>query len=198
MDDANKKTPDPAGTTLHEKDIVSRPLLARRSLLAVLTGGVAAGLGAAIAGCATPAVSDRDPGDRSGQGKAGRTDKDPGDSAGRGRGAQPPGLYGTVGFGGPFTLKVGLPADLVSRSRCVQPGGNVIGSTVANTRLETGALPPGLRLDGARIVGVPERAGTWYFRVRFSGISCAGMNYDDQFENVQIITEGSAAPRAIR
>ena len=112
-----------------------------------------------------------------------------------------PGKYGQMGYEcydvnycrGNLSAKVGLPVDWSVRAHC--SGGDW---NFKRAEIVTGALPPGLRIDKHNIVGVPERAGTWYLRVRFVGVNCAGGFYGDQTQNLKIITEGSSAPRRLR
>ncbi len=75
---------------------------------------------------------------------------------------------------------VGLPVNWEAKGRCV--GGSW---SYEDVTVDTGALPPGLRLFAPdehlrrpppgfppvypRIKGVPTRAGTWHLRVRFVG-----------------------------
>ena len=118
---------------------------------------------------------------------------------------QGPGLYGVVGYEcysgscrGMRKLKayVGLPVKWGPKAPC--RGG---GWSMKRVEVATGALPPGLRFGGKnnnRIVGVPKRAGTWYLRVRFVGIKCAGKYYKDTTQDLQITAEGSSAPRSLR
>ena len=119
---------------------------------------------------------------------------------------QGPGLYwwGRVGFecynsqdcGGMKKLKayVGLPVEWKPKARCVGGGWNFNRVEVA-----TGAFPSGLRINSkSHIVGVPKRAGTWYLRVRFVGVTCAKMHYGDKTQDLAITAEGSAAPRSLR
>ena len=119
---------------------------------------------------------------------------------------QGPGLYwwGKVGYecynsrdcGGMKKLKayVGLPVDWGAKARCV--GGEWDFDWI---EIVTGALPPGLRIEPTSydIVGVAERAGTWYLRVRFVGVTCAGLHYGDRTQTLAITTEGSSAPQSV-
>jgi hypothetical protein len=63
--------------------------------------------------------------------------------------------------------------------------------------LTGGSLPPGLRLRGSRIEGVPQSPGRWQARVSFSGIACRGRSYPDQTVHVDLSIEGDA-PRRVR
>lgn len=101
------------------------------------------------------------------------------------------GLYGEPKYDSPMNGKVGLPFSKHPGAPC--RGGH----WSANVNLNTGALPPGLRFSGTSIEGVPERAGTWHFSVRFSNFTCAGKSYPDVTQTVTIVTEGSAAPRRV-
>jgi len=116
---------------------------------------------------------------------------------------QGPGLYGAIGYEcyyspctGKLSGKVGLPVKWSASANCT--GG---GWSMKRVEVATGALPPGLRFGGkgnTRIVGVPKRAGTWYLRVRFVGVKCAGKSYGDETQDLKITTEGSSAPRSLR
>jgi hypothetical protein len=101
------------------------------------------------------------------------------------------GLYGDPKYSSPMHGKVGLPFSQRPTAPCRG------GSWSASVSIATGALPPGLRLSGTTIEGVPERAGTWHFSVRFARLTCAGRSYADVSQNVTIVTEGSAAPRRV-
>ncbi|MBI2901047.1 MAG: hypothetical protein HYY17_12750 [Planctomycetes bacterium] len=55
--------------------------------------------------------------------------------------------------------------------------------TFDRARLITGTLPPGLRIEGIQIVGVPERTGKWNCTVALEGFRCdcgafQGPNFD--------------------
>jgi hypothetical protein len=90
---------------------------------------------------------------------------------------------------------VGLPFNEFPKARCIGGTWNF----TYPVRIETGALPPGLHMDEqGRITGVPERAGAWYLRVAWDGITCAGMTYKGNYLNLRIVTEGSSAPRSLR
>jgi hypothetical protein len=119
---------------------------------------------------------------------------------------QGPGLYwwGKIGYecynsqdcGGIKKLKafVGLPVTWKPKARCVGGKWNF-----KRVQVATGALPPGLRLDNKdHIVGVAQRAGTWYLRIKFTGVTCAGKFYGDKTQDLAITTEGSSAPRSVR
>jgi hypothetical protein len=200
MEDEGAKQTTAGTNTLKEHDIVSRLLPARRSLLAAIGGSLAATFSVGIAGCATPTRrSDSDPSDPTGRGSVSRTsDKDPSDPA-RGSTQRQPGLYSGPGFGynysGEISGKVGLPLDARSQARCE-------GSGWSADRLEvlTGALPPGLsfRQSDLAITGVPTRGGTWYLRVQWTNVRCAGNSYGNKTQDLSIKTEGSSAPQTVR
>jgi hypothetical protein len=125
---------------------------------------------------------------------------------------QEPGLYRRPGFGweqqgdvdhrgrfyswwaltGKLYGNVGLPFEAAPTAKCVGSGW-----TADVLEIVTGALPPGLRISGLHIVGVPTRAGDWYFQVRIKNVQCAGKYYGDYTQNVNIATTGSAAPRRL-
>lgn len=89
---------------------------------------------------------------------------------------------------------VGLPFNESPKARCI--GGQWY--FTYPVRIETGALPPGLQMnEQGYITGVPERAGTWYFKVTWEGITCAGMSYKGGSLSLKIVTEGSSAPRSL-
>lgn len=208
MSDGVTKPPGRVVRTLKEDDIVSKPLVTRRSVLAAIGKSFVAALGMGIAGCA---VSDRDPSDPSRSGRGGGSDADPGDPRGGGGGTdrdpsdprrgQKPGLYGSPYFGssdGNLFANVGLPVEWTARAPC--RGGDW---NMSRVEIATGALPPGLRIGSTSqgstaIIGVPERAGTWHLRIRFVGITCAGNSYNDYTQDLHIKTEGSSVPRPVR
>lgn len=130
--------------------------------------------------------------------------------------AEEPGLYSGPGYGWTYSgddvddrgrlIKgyyyysrelhgfVGLPFEEKPTAKCVGGGWRF----TSPVQIETGALPPGLYIDEAgRITGVPERAGTWYLRVRWDGVECAGKTYSGSYQNLKIITSGSSAPRSL-
>jgi hypothetical protein len=172
--------------TLGEGQIVSRLVPPRRSALAAMGVILASG----NAACASQTRGDdKDPTDARGAGRS--TDRDANDARG---GSRPAGLYNVPHFSLPINGKVGLPVDVTSLATCEGGGWN------ANLEIVSGALPPGLSLyqEKLGIRGVPTRAGTWYLRVRWTGISCAGKSYDPVTQDLSIITEGSSAPSSVR
>jgi hypothetical protein len=102
------------------------------------------------------------------------------------------GLYGQPKYDSPMQGKVGLPFSKRPTAPCRGGHWNT------HVNVATGALPPGLRLSGTTIEGVPSRPGTWHFSVRFSSLTCAGKSYADVTQDVTIVTEGSAAPRRVQ
>lgn len=104
--------------------------------------------------------------------------------------ADKPGLYDGPAYlyrGGPAHGAVGLPFYGRPIADCRG------GTWSAVAALATGALPPGLTLNSDdTITGVPTMAGDWYFSVRFTNIVCAGKNYADQSENVNVKVAGSS------
>src|SRR5262249_17841062 len=91
----------------------------------------------------------------------------------------------------PLEGKVGLPFEAVVTGRCR-------GSWTTQVAIASGALPPGLRLEGFAIRGVPERAGTWYLQIRFFDTNCLGRPVPDVIQTLKITTEGSSAPRGLQ
>ena len=63
--------------------------------------------------------------------------------------------------------------------------------------LASGSLPPGLRLSGYRIEGIPQSPGRWQASINYSGLVCRGQSYPDQTVNVDLTIEGDA-PRRVR
>jgi hypothetical protein len=172
--------------TLSDEQVTSRLVRPRRSALVAMAAVLASG----NAACASNnRGDDKDPSDGRGQGRS--TDRDSGDARG---GSRPAGFYGMPQFNVPINGKVGLPLDVNSVATCEGGGWN------ARIEIVSGALPPGLTLyqEKLGIRGVPTRAGTWYLRVRWSGLTCAGKSYDDVTQDLAIVTEGSSAPSSVR
>ncbi len=175
--------------TLSDDQIVTRPAQHRRVFLASLGAGAATVAVVGLGACAT----------RSGSSTGSRRDdsdpRDP-DSSKVGK----PGLYSGPNFAGVFNARVGLPVDWGSTANCRGPDGR--SATWNFDHLEVvqpgGGLPPGLRIENRRIVGIPTRAGTWNLRLRFAGIKCNNSSYNDEIQTMQIITEGSSAPSSVR
>ena len=186
MEAEEKDPPWVEKKTLSEPQVTSRLARPRRSALVAMAAVLASG----NAACASNnRGDDKDPSDAQGRGRF--TDRDPNDTRG---GSRPPGLYRFPHFNLPINGKVGLPLDIGSVATC--EGGN----WNASIEIVSGALPPGLSLyqDKLAIRGVPSRAGTWYLRVRWTGITCAGKSYDAMTQDLTIITEGSSAPSSVR
>lgn len=78
------------------------------------------------------------------------------------------------------------------------PRGNCSPSWTSNApQIVGGYLPPGLKLDGHNIVGTPQLPGTWNVKMRFTGISCQGKAYPEQYVDVNLYVEGDA-PRQVQ
>ena len=60
-----------------------------------------------------------------------------------------------------------------------------------------GALPPGLRIVNADIVGTPQQPGRWIVTLRFARIECGGKIYPDQDVAVTLEIKG-IAPRRVQ
>lgn len=52
--------------------------------------------------------------------------------------------------------------------------------------LAGGRLPPGVRLEGANLVGIPQIPGTWQATVKLTGLKCRGREYPDQDVSVEL------------
>jgi hypothetical protein len=78
------------------------------------------------------------------------------------------------------------------------PRGNCLPSWTSNApQIVGGYLPPGLKLEGHNIVGTPQLPGTWNVKMRFTGITCQGTSYPDQYVDVNLSIEGDA-PRQVQ
>lgn len=66
-----------------------------------------------------------------------------------------------------------------------------------NPQIVDGYLPSGLTLDGFRIVGIPQLPGNWYVKMKFSGPSCQGTSYPDQYVDINFYIQGDA-PRQVQ
>lgn len=66
-----------------------------------------------------------------------------------------------------------------------------------NPQIVEGYLPPGLTLDGFKVMGTPQLPGNWYVKVKFSGLSCQGTSYPDQYVDVNFYIQGDA-PRQVQ
>jgi hypothetical protein len=104
------------------------------------------------------------------------------------------GLFGNPRFEtSTVAAKVGLPFKESATADCRG------GDWTASLSVKTGALPPGIRLrSNGDIDGVPIRAGDWYFTIEFSSVECAGKRYANVTQQMNIKTEGSAAPAVAR
>ena len=91
----------------------------------------------------------------------------------------------------PSGAKVGHHTVLVPRGNCTPSW------TSNSPEIVGGYLPPGLKLDGHNIVGTPQLPGTWNVKMRFTGISCQGTSYPDQYVDVNLYVEGDA-PRQVQ
>ena len=60
-----------------------------------------------------------------------------------------------------------------------------------------GALPPGLKIADANIVGTPQQPGLWIVTLRFARIECGGKIYPDQEVAVTLEIKG-IAPRRVQ
>jgi hypothetical protein len=91
------------------------------------------------------------------------------------------GMNGTVGY------------HMISEPRAnCQPSWNA-----DNPRIVEGYLPPGLKVDGFKIVGTPQLPGRWFVKMRFTGVSCQGTSYSDQDVDVNLNIQGDA-PRQVQ
>lgn len=96
-----------------------------------------------------------------------------------------------------FDLFVGIPASNISAAANCNDNYGQTATWYGSIVLVSGQLPPGLEFDytGLNVVGVPTRAGTWHFRIRFTGVQCNGQYYDDMltnyYQDVTIKTSGN-------
>lgn len=98
-------------------------------------------------------------------------------------------------YGTPMTTRhatVGLPFEWQAVISCRPKGTN----PTFIARLVSGRLPPGLEFRKESpytndIVGVPTRAGSWSFRIKFENITCNYRSWGDYEADFTIITKGN-------
>lgn len=61
----------------------------------------------------------------------------------------------------------------------------------ANVSIVSGNLPPGLRFESHRIIGIPTERGHWIVKLRLYDIQCGGSYYKDFEQELRFHITGS-------
>ena len=77
-----------------------------------------------------------------------------------------------------FHAKVGKRFIVKPVATCTYENGRDARWAMTGARLDTGDLPDGFVIEEGTISGTPKAAGTWNFKVKFSGVVCAGKPHD--------------------
>ena len=85
-----------------------------------------------------------------------------------------------------FHAKVGKKLYLKPVGQCVYADGRDARWAMTGAHVE-GELPPGFAIEDGAISGVAKQPGTWSFKVKFAGVTCAGAAKDPQLVDVTII-----------
>jgi hypothetical protein len=88
-----------------------------------------------------------------------------------------------------FRAKVGKHMNLKPVGKCVHENGRDGRWTMTGASLESGMLPPGLRIEDGVIGGSPADVGEWTVRIKFSGVTCAGQQHEIAPIDVKIVVD---------
>jgi hypothetical protein len=88
-----------------------------------------------------------------------------------------------------FHAKVGKRFIVQPVATCTYENGRDARWSMTGAKLESGDLPEGFTMEEGTVSGTPKAAGTWNFKVKFSGIVCAGKSYDAIIIPVTIIAK---------
>ncbi len=86
-----------------------------------------------------------------------------------------------------FKAKVGKRFGVKPAAQCVYENGRDGRWTMTGARVESGELPPGLAIEDGAIGGTAREAGTWTFKVKFAGVTCAGKAQEPVLVDVKIV-----------
>ncbi len=78
-----------------------------------------------------------------------------------------------------FHAKVGKRFAIKSVATCTYDNGRDARWSMMGSRVDDGSLPEGFSMEEGVIAGVPKAAGSWSFKVKFSGVTCAGKQEPD-------------------
>lgn len=78
-----------------------------------------------------------------------------------------------------FHAKVGKRFIVKPVATCTYENGRDARWSMTGARLESGELPDGFVIEEGTLSGTPKAAGTWSFKVKFSGVVCAGKQHDE-------------------
>ena len=77
-----------------------------------------------------------------------------------------------------FHAKVGKRFIVKPVATCTYENGRDARWAMTSARLDSGDLPEGFVIEEGTISGTPKAAGTWNFKVKFTGVVCAGKPHD--------------------
>jgi hypothetical protein len=77
-----------------------------------------------------------------------------------------------------FHAKVGKRFIVKPVATCTYENGRDARWAMTGARLDTGELPDGFVIEEGTISGTPKSAGTWNFKVKFTGVVCAGKPHE--------------------
>ena len=77
-----------------------------------------------------------------------------------------------------FHAKVGKRFIVKPVATCTYENGRDARWAMTGARLDTGELPDGFVIEEGTISGTPKSTGTWNFKVKFTGVVCAGKPHE--------------------
>lgn len=78
-----------------------------------------------------------------------------------------------------FKANVGKRFIVAPVATCTYANGRDARWSMTGSRVDDGALPPDFKLEEGAIAGTPRAPGTWSFKIKFAGVTCAGATHDD-------------------
>jgi len=88
-----------------------------------------------------------------------------------------------------FHAKVGKRFFVKPVATCTYENGRDGRWSMTGARLDGSELPDGFTLEEGAISGTPKAPGTWNFKVKFSGVICAGKQHEAIIIPVTIIAK---------
>jgi hypothetical protein len=88
-----------------------------------------------------------------------------------------------------FHAKVGKRFIVKPVATCTYDNGRDARWSMTGAQLDGSELPDGFRMEEGTISGTPKAAGSWNFKVKFSGVVCAGKQEEVVIVPVTIIAK---------
>jgi|WetSurMetagenome_2_1015567.scaffolds.fasta_scaffold00151_34 hypothetical protein len=87
------------------------------------------------------------------------------------------------------SLTINYHMAVEPRAQC--PGGwSALGPQIVD-----GPFPPGLALQGFKIIGTPTALGNWLVKLKFMNVSCSGVFYGDETVTVNLVVSPQPVQR---